>query len=141
MFFALIELSPRFQSLSFSPRWLPLGGVLSGFFGGLSGNQGALRSAFLIKAGLSKEAFIATAIVSAVIVDAVRLTVYGTTFLADQSGEAGLPFTPVFVASISAFTGALLGKHFLQKVTLRAVQIIVAVLMLCIGSGLVIGLI
>lgn len=36
--FALLELSPRFQALAFSPRWLPVGGALSGFFGGLSGN-------------------------------------------------------------------------------------------------------
>ena len=41
--FALLELSPRFQAQAFAPRWLPIGGALSGFFGGLSGNQGALR--------------------------------------------------------------------------------------------------
>jgi uncharacterized protein len=40
MVFALLELWPRFQALAFPPRWLPLGGALSGFFGGLSGNQG-----------------------------------------------------------------------------------------------------
>ena len=51
--FALAELSPRIAALAIPARFLPLGGVLSGFFGGLSGNQGALRSAFLIKAGLS----------------------------------------------------------------------------------------
>ncbi|MBY0377818.1 MAG: sulfite exporter TauE/SafE family protein, partial [Gammaproteobacteria bacterium] len=72
--FSLLELWPRFQDLAFPARWLPVGGALSGFFGGLSGNQGALRSAFLIKAGLSKEAFIATGVVSAIIVDVVRLT-------------------------------------------------------------------
>ena len=32
-----------------------LGGLLSGFFGGFSGHQGALRSMFLVKAGLTKE--------------------------------------------------------------------------------------
>jgi uncharacterized protein len=68
--FALLELWPRFQALAFPMRWLPLGGALSGFFGGLSGNQGALRSAFLLKIGLSKEAFVATGVVSAVIIDA-----------------------------------------------------------------------
>lgn len=73
--FALLEMSPRFQTLAFPPSWLPLGGALSGFFGGLSGNQGALRSAFLLKSGLSKEAFVATGVVSAVIVDAARLVV------------------------------------------------------------------
>ena len=53
--FASFELSARFQQLSFSPRYLAVGGLLSGFFGGLSGTQGALRSAFLVRAGLSKE--------------------------------------------------------------------------------------
>jgi len=76
MVFALLEMWPRFQELAFPPRWLPLGGALSGFFGGLSGNQGALRSAFLLKIGLSKEAFVATGVVSAVIVDAARLVIY-----------------------------------------------------------------
>src|SRR5688500_8092858 len=46
----LADLFPRSQGLSFSPRFLPLGGALSGFFGGLSGMQGALRSAFLVRA-------------------------------------------------------------------------------------------
>ncbi|HQH28041.1 MAG TPA: sulfite exporter TauE/SafE family protein, partial [Oligoflexia bacterium] len=88
MAFALLETWPRFQGLAFAPRWLPLGGALSGFFGGLSGNQGALRSAFLLKAGLSKEGFVATGIVSAVIVDAARLVVYGMGFMADHVAQS-----------------------------------------------------
>ena len=56
--FATWDLIPRFRKLQFGKDKLPIGGALSGFFGGLSGNQGALRSAFLIKAGLSKEAFV-----------------------------------------------------------------------------------
>jgi uncharacterized protein len=45
--FALFEIVPSLRDLEFSQRYLPLGGLLSGFFGGLSGHQGALRSAFL----------------------------------------------------------------------------------------------
>lgn len=33
--FAILELTPRFEKLSFPPRYLVLGGLLSGFFGGL----------------------------------------------------------------------------------------------------------
>ena len=69
LIFGLGELLPRAQGLSFSPRYLPLGGALSGFFGGLSGMQGALRSAFLVRANLSKEAFIATGVVVAALID------------------------------------------------------------------------
>lgn len=108
--FALLELSKRFQALALPPRWLPLGGELSGFFGGLSGNQGALRSAFLLKAGLIKEAFVATGVVSAVIVDAVRLKIYGATLLAEPLARPEAVLLPVIVATIAAFSGSFAGK-------------------------------
>lgn len=139
--FALLELWPRFQALAFSPRLLPLGGVLSGFFGGLSGNQGALRSAFLLKTGLSKEAFVATGVVSAVIVDAVRLITYGTSILAEHLARSQELLAPVAMGTVCAFIGSFVGKRVLQKITLRTVQIIVAIMILLIGSGLVAGLI
>lgn len=82
--FAFLELLPRFRKMAFDRRHLPLGGLVSGFLGGLSGNQGALRSAFLIKAGLSKEAFIGTGTVSTVIVDTARVLVYGFSFYASK---------------------------------------------------------
>ncbi len=138
--FALLELWPRFRTLALPVRWLPVGGVLSGFFGGLSGNQGALRSAFLIKAGLSKEAFVATGVVSAVIVDAVRLAVYGTGVLAAPSSALQELLAPVVVGTLCAFAGAWIGKRLLATVTLRTVQWIVATTMLLIGSGLIVGL-
>lgn len=138
--FALLELWPRFQALAFPPRWLPIGGVLSGFFGGLSGNQGALRSAFLLKAGLSKEAFVATGVVSAVIVDAVRLVVYGTGFMADHLAQSQELLVPVAVGTMCAFVGSFAGTRLLRKVTLRSVRIVVATAMLLIGIGLLTGI-
>ncbi len=139
--FALLELSPRFQALAFPAGWLPLGGALSGFFGGLSGNQGALRSAFLLKCGLSKEAFVATGVVSAVIVDAARLVVYGASFMASHFAQSQELLAPVAVGTVCAFVGSFMGKRMLQKVTLRTVQIVVAVAMLLIGTGLAAGLV
>ena len=72
------------------PVGLPLGGVVSGFFGGLSGNQGAFRSAFLLGAGLGKETFIATGVVLACVVDVTRLGVYagmaGSHLITDNAG-------------------------------------------------------
>ena len=141
MAFALLELSARSQALVFPPRWLPLGGMLSGFFGGLSGNQGALRSAFLLKAGLSKDAFVATGVVSAVIVDAARLTVYGTGFIAGHLAQSRALLAPVVVGTLCAFVGSFAGKRVLRKVTLRTVQIAVAAAMLLIGLGLVVGIV
>jgi uncharacterized protein len=140
--FALLELWPRFAKLSFPPSWLPVGGLLSGFFGGLSGNQGALRSAFLIKAGLSKQAYVGTGAACTVLVDAVRLTVYSAAFQAGgwqvlQGENGGL----VVAATLSAFIGAYVGKRLLKKVTLCFVELTVAALMVLIGTGLASGLI
>lgn len=139
--FAMLELMPWFQALAFPPHLLPWGGAISGFFGGLSGNQGALRSAFLIKSGLSKEAFVATGVVSAVIVDAARLLVYGTGPLVGHLTHTQGLALPVLTATVCAFIGATLGKKLLKKVTLRAVQLVVAVAMFFIGLGLVAGLV
>ena len=58
-FFALFEIVPKLKSIQFDKNKLSFGGMISGFFGGLSGHQGALRSAFLIRYGLSKDVFIA----------------------------------------------------------------------------------
>jgi len=138
--FALLELWPRFQALTFPPHWLPLGGALSGFFGGLSGNQGALRSAFLLKAGLSKEAFVATGIVSSVIVDVSRLLVYGTGLLTDHLTRSGELAAEVMVGTICACMGSLAGMRLLPKVTLDAVRIAVAAGMLLVGLGLISGM-
>ena len=139
--FALFELSPRFQALALPPRWLPAGGLLSGFFGGLSGNQGALRSAFLLRAGLSKEAFVATGVVSAVVVDIARLGVYGGAFFIEHFRQSGETAAPVIVASLCAFVGAFVGKKILGKVTMRTVQVAVAAMMLLIGTALMFGLV
>jgi len=137
--FALLELWPRFRSLAFGIRWLPLGGALSGFFGGLSGNQGALRSAFLLRTGLRKEAFIATGVVAAVIVDITRLTVYGTGTVAAHLGATRDLAPLVLVAIAAAFVGSFVGKRVLEKVTFRAVRIFVALAMLVIGTALALG--
>lgn len=140
--FAIVELVPRFEKLSFPPRYLLVGGLLSGFFGGLTGNQGAFRSAFLIRAGLEKDAFVGTSVVSTVIVDVARLLVYGVSFYASSTvalerGVAG----PAIAAMLSAFLGAYLGARLLEKVTLRFVQIVVATAMMMFGAGLGVGLV
>ena len=115
-----------------------LGGILSGFFGGLAGIQGALRSAFLIKAGLSKEAFIATGVVIASLVDITRLSVYAERFTTSGLHEKiGL----IISAVASAILGAFIGKKLLKKITLHAVQVFVAVMLMIISLALGIGFI
>lgn len=139
--FAFLDLLPHLEKLAFDRKYLPLGGLLSGFFGGLSGIQGALRSAFLIKAGLGKEAFIGTSTISAVIVDLARLLVYGLSFYAVSFAKIAPGMVGLILAvTLAAFTGAFIGSRLMKKVTLRTVQIIVGVMLIMVGAGLASGL-
>lgn len=138
IFFALMEVIPALKRIQFARNQLFVGGLLSGFFGGLSGNQGALRSAFLIRAGLTKEAFIATGVVIACIIDFSRLGVYFTRF-----SELGLRenFKLVIAATLSAFVGAFAGSKLLKKVTMESVRMIVTVMLIILSFALGLGLI
>ncbi|MEX2513161.1 MAG: TSUP family transporter [Cyclobacteriaceae bacterium] len=138
IFFSIIELLPFFEKLKFGLDKLPLGGLLSGFFGGLSGHQGALRSAFLVKAGLSNEAFIGTSVVIACFIDFSRLSVYAARF-----GQSGLVenLTLVICATLSAIAGAYLGNKLLKKITLKFLQRLVAIMLVLISISLGAGFI
>lgn len=136
--FALMDLIPWFSKLQFGKEKLPVGGALSGFFGGLSGNQGALRSAFLIKAGLSKEVFIATAVVVSTFVDFTRLSVYATRFAKTGLHEN---WALVISAALAAIAGSYIGNRLLKKVTLKFLQMLVAIMLIIISLALGMGLI
>lgn len=136
LIFATMEFMPYFKKLQFDKNKLPLGGILSGFFGGLSGNQGALRSAFLIRAGLTKESFIATAVVISAFIDLTRLSVYSSRLA--ESITADQKYLVLFPA-LSAMAGAIIGNKLLKKVTLTFVQTFVAVLLLVFSILMALG--
>ena len=79
-------------------------GGLSGFFGGLVGNQGGIRSAALLGFDIRKEALVATATAIALIVDGARMPVY----LAVEPRQI-LSVWPTLVAAI---LGVLLGTFW-----------------------------
>ena len=141
--FALLELLPRFQHLDFDRRWLPFGGALSGFFGGLSGHQGALRSAFLAKVGLTTESFVGTNAVTGFLVDAARLLVYGALFATGHAAMVGKHggWDLVATATAAAFAGILVGSRLVKRVTMRTVQTITGIFLLAIAVALGAGLI
>jgi uncharacterized membrane protein YfcA len=136
--FALLEIHPALSGLTLLPGFLPLGGVLSGFFGGLSGHQGALRSVFLLKCGLSKEAFISTGVVIACLVDVSRLAVYAEGFPPHLIRDNAIP---LLAAMLAALLGSFLGRRLLTRVTMGFVQLIVAALLFLVALGLASGLI
>ena len=138
IFFALFELIPKLKNLQFPEKYLPIGGVLSGFFGGLSGHQGALRSAFLTKVGLSKEAFIATGVIIACMIDVSRMSVYFTNI---SKVKDSLNFNLIFVATLAAFMGVYFGNKLVKKITINTIQKIVAFMIILFAIGLGLGII
>jgi hypothetical protein len=137
--FVLIEGHPHIKNLQLSTRWMPLGGLLSGFFGGLSGHQGALRSMFLVKCGLDATAFVATGVVIAIAIDLTRLAFYGGGVLS-LAGASPELLQLIGVACVAAFAGAWLGTKWLKKAKMPLVQRIVAVGLVLVGLGLIGGI-
>ena len=135
--FAIIDLIPQIKDLHFDKKYLPVGGFLSGFFGGLSGNQGALRSAFLVKHGLEKSVFVATTVAISSLVDITRLSVYSANFLNLNYSDF---YQLGFFSVISAVAGSFIGNKLLKKVTIQQIKKIVALLLILLGISLLIGI-
>lgn len=135
--FATLEWLPVLKKFNLSSLSLPVGGVLSGFFGGLSGHQGAFRSAFLLRAGLDKKQFVGSNAAIASLVDVTRLFVYGVNgSLILQQMNMGL----LAGATAAAFAGAAIGTMSLQKITMAFVQKLVAGMLYVLGILLIIGM-
>jgi hypothetical protein len=133
--FALIELVKKW-SIAFSKQSLLLGGLISGFFGGLSGHQGALRTAFLVKYKLEKKAFIATGIVIALVIDFVRIPVY---FRETNLRELQAEWPIIALSILSAVFGAIIGKLVLKKVEFDLLTIFISLGMIIFGLALALG--
>lgn len=111
--FVVLEFLPSFKQLRFGQELLPFGGLVSGFFGGLSRHQDAFRSMLLLKSGLGKEAFIATGVVLAVLVDMTRLLVYGWELSSMTANN--IDWILVGITTLAAFTRAFVGKCLMKK--------------------------
>lgn len=136
--FSLLEGVPRLKQISISQKFLPIGGILSGFFGGLTGNQGAFRSMFLIKANLTKEEFIATGSAFSFFVDLTRLSVYLKNISSLHIGEH---FTLLILASASALSGVLIGNRLLKKIEMKFLRNIVTTTIFSLGILITLGVI
>ena len=137
IFFALFELVPSLTRWKIDQRYMPLGGILSGFFGGISGHQGAFRSVFLTKTGLSKEEFIGTSTAIALIIDLSRIIIYTTTFLSLSPAKS---FSAHLITGIIfAFIGTYFGKLLLSKTTMTGIQRMVGLLLIFYGLLFLLG--
>ena len=119
------------------------GGVLSGFFGGLSGHQGALRSAVLSRTNLDTRQFVGTTSVCSFMVDLSRVLVYGWSFVAQDISEIrdetsiGL----IVCATVAAFFGTFISSRFMKSITMSVVRRWVSIMLIAIAVAMAVGVI
>lgn len=115
-----------------TPTWRLVGGTLSGFFGGLVGNQGGIRAAALLGFQLPPRQMVATATATALIVDAARMPIYlGTEHAAIVQG------TGVWVvASMGAILGTVIGVPLLQRIPEPTYRRLVGAFLVALGISL-----
>jgi uncharacterized membrane protein YfcA len=138
---ALLLLTALAQLTGWSSRWRPHGsivtvfGLLSGFFGGVAGNQGGLRAAALTAFRLSPAAFVATATATGLMVDIARTPVYLW-----MSGRKLLPLAvPIALAAIGVLIGTVLGERVLLGLSARRFGQVVGVAIGVLGVWLLVG--
>jgi uncharacterized protein len=128
------ELTGRRVPLPATPFWRLLGGTLSGFFGGLVGNQGGIRSAALLGFRLTPRQLVATATASAVIVDLARVPVYvvgaGSTLAANVALLAAM--------CVGVVIGTLVGVPLLGRISEPVYRRLIGGLLVLLGLSLMI---
>ena len=118
------------------PLWA--GGLASGLLGGLTGHQGAIRSAFFLGKNLPKETFIATGAAVACVVDFTRLAVYVQLF---RSLGGSVPWPVIGAGIAGAAVGLWIGRHGLQRISGNGFRKVVGVGLLVFGIALALGII
>jgi uncharacterized membrane protein YfcA len=117
----LLLLTAVAQLTGWTSRWQPRGplvglfGLVSGFFGGIAGNQGGLRSAALTAFRLPPLSFVATATAIGLLVDAARTPVY----LWHSGPLLQTLWIPIAVATVGVLIGTLIGERMLLGLSPR----------------------
>jgi uncharacterized membrane protein YfcA len=128
----LTELLRRPVPLPRTPLWRGLGGLLSGMFGGLVGNQGGIRAAALLGFRLEARPLVATATAAALVVDLARVPVYLLGAGSVLAANAHL----WLIASAGVTIGTLLGVPLLGRIPAPVYRRLVGGLLLLLGVGL-----
>jgi len=110
------------------------GGVISGFLGGLVGNQGPVRSAAMLGFDLPKEEFVATSVAIGMAVDIARLPVY----FWSEGRAIATQWPIVIMLTICVVAGTLLGRVLLGRVPEDHFRTMIAALILALGVALLV---
>lgn len=127
----LLIFVPKFQ-LPHNRSISLLGGSLSGFFAGIFGMRGAIRSVFLSAFNLPKIVYLGSTALIGFCVDSTRLIVYGLEGInLYQSLWWGLLlFIP------ASFVGSYIGRHLVYKIPTEYFRPVVALFLLIVGLRL-----
>ena len=129
------ELSGWARRLRFRGGWSLAAGAASGIFGGLVGNQGGIRSAALLRFGLPREALVATATATALLVDAARLPVYLVI-----SGSQLLELWPlILLLTAAVVVGTVAGVPVLKQMAEDQFRRLLAILLVALGLSLIVS--
>jgi uncharacterized protein len=129
----IAELARRPVPLPQTPFWRLFGGILSGLFGGLVGNQGGIRAAALLGFRLQPRQVVATATASALLVDAARVPIY---FL--SAGHTIAANTRLWLAiSVGVTIGTFLGVPVLARIPAGIYRRLVGGLLVLLGLSLI----
>jgi uncharacterized membrane protein YfcA len=121
-------------SLRFRGRGAWVAGAISGFLGGLVGNQGGIRTAAMLGFDVSKEAFVATSTAVGLVVDGVRMPVYLW-----SEGTALLEIGPLIaIMSGGVIAGTLLGRPILGRIPEPLFRRLISALVLILGVTLLV---
>jgi uncharacterized protein len=129
VFAGLTGLTGLAERMRFGKRMGWVAGAFSGLLGGLVGNQGGIRSAAMLGFDLSRDAFVATATATALIVDVARLPVY----LATQGAAIATLWPALAIATAGVIFGTLMGRRALEKIPERVFRRIVGAIILALG--------
>jgi uncharacterized membrane protein YfcA len=110
-------------------------GLAAGVFGGMVGNQGGIRSAALLRAGLSPRELVATATATAMLVDLARVPIY----LATNGTDISAHVRELVVLTVGAVVGTLFGAPILRRLPERQFRRVLAIVLIALGVALVAG--
>jgi len=131
----VLELTGVGRQVELPDRLSTIAGLASGAFGGLVGNQGGIRSAALLRFGLSPQSLVATAAATAIRVDAMRIPVY----LATSASDLAEHWTTVLALTAGAVVGTRIGGPILRRIPERRFRQLVAVTLIVLGIAVVGG--
>lgn len=127
--YALLSLIPNDLKFKLPSSVDFVGGFLSGLIGGLIGNQGAIRSLYLLNYGLEKKELIVSSALIAIVIDSTRIPVYAYTNF--QYLQENIVLLTLIV--LSAIIGTVVGSRILPSFSYDLFKKIILVGILILG--------